>query len=486
MSFEALQRERLVAAWRADLIGSTTPHVVVGLPSYSLDRNVYEHYGDRVPPLENRYLYALLRASDPATRVVYLSSLPVRREIMEGYLELVDPGLRHSVLERGRVVTPEDLSRRPLAEKLLERGDLIDDIRRFIGGEPALIEPWNVTESEAALAVALDAPINGTHPARRGVATKSNGRRLLRQAGVPVPQGVEDVHSAREVVDAIDRLKAEQPRLQAVVIKLDDSVAGDGNVVVPVSGWPSGGGGGSSKQAAEAVLGGLLPEWYQAALTDGGVVEERIQGNDLRSPSAQAAITPTGEVVVLATHEQRLGGPEHQVYEGSSFPADPAYAPLLGAYAEQTGRWLAEEGAIGRFGVDFVACRHPGAAWQVYGLEINLRKGGTTHTLGISRLLRGGAYNAGAGIFVSARGRSTCYGATDNLVEETWIGRSPREVRSAIADAGLAFDRATGTGIVPHLLDCLLVDGRMGYTAIADDPSTVVDLEQRLVAALRS
>jgi hypothetical protein len=38
--FERLQRERLEPAWRADLPGSAKDHVVVALPSYSLDRSV--------------------------------------------------------------------------------------------------------------------------------------------------------------------------------------------------------------------------------------------------------------------------------------------------------------------------------------------------------------------------------------------------------------------------------------------------------------
>jgi hypothetical protein len=39
-SIDTLQRERLVEGWRADIPGPTTPHVVVALPSYSVDRSV--------------------------------------------------------------------------------------------------------------------------------------------------------------------------------------------------------------------------------------------------------------------------------------------------------------------------------------------------------------------------------------------------------------------------------------------------------------
>ena len=54
----------------------------------------------------------------------------------------------------------------------------------------------------------------------------------------------------------------------------------------------------------------------------GGIVEERIQGHDFRSPSLQMRITPLGKVEVCSTHDQILGGRGGQSFLGSSFPAD--------------------------------------------------------------------------------------------------------------------------------------------------------------------
>ena len=470
--FELLQKEHLEAAWRADLTGSTTPHVMIGLPSYSVDRSLYEHYGDRVPALENRYLYGILRSRDRYTRVVYPSSLPVRPDVLDGYLALLDGTSPDTVLARSMLVSPDDTTPRSLAEKLLDRGDLIDAIRAFIGDEPAVIEPWNVTDCEAALAVALRAPIHGTNPRLRTIATKSNGRRLLRDAGVPVPDGVEDVRSAADVERAVTTLQRRNPDLRSVVVKLDDSVAGDGNIVLSLDPPPDAAG-----------VDAALPDWYRGLLRNGGIVEERIEGEDFRSPSAQGTIAPTGAVVVLATHEQRLGGDNGQVYEGCSFPADAEYAPLLARYAEATGHGLAALGACGRFAVDFVVCRRAGR-WDVYALEINLRKGGTTHPYGITRLVVGGGYDAPSATYHDGRGRPVHYGATDNLVDPAWLGRSPVDVRRMLAEAGALYDHATGEGVIPHLLDCLAVDGRMGYTAIARTPAAVGELEARVVAAL--
>lgn len=477
--FDALQRDKLYAAWLADLPGSNIPHVLVGLPSFALDRTIYDHYGDRVPPLENRYVYALLRAREPGTEVVYLSSLAVPDVIVDGYLSLLSPGERSRVLERSRLISTDDTSWRPLAEKLLDRGDLIDLLRDLVGDRPAILEPWNVGPAEEELAVALGIPANGTGTAHAHLASKSNGRRLMRAAGVKVPEGMEDITSPAEVVTAIRRVTRLRPSVREVVVKLDDSVAGDGNVRVPVSTVTET----DDLRATEAV-GRLLPPWYVDSLRRGGVVEELIEGADFRSPSAQAAIAPNGAVTVLGTHEQRLGGTNGQVFEGATFPADPEYGVQLGRHAYEVGVRLARSGAVGRFAVDFVATRGPSTAWDIYGLEINLRKGGTTHTLGSVRQLRGGHYDVKRGQYVDADGRPVCYAASDNLVHSSWVGRSPVEVRQRVCSARLDYDRSAGTGVVLHLLDCLKVDGRMGYMVVADDPEDAAQLESQLVTAL--
>lgn len=478
--FEALQRDGLHTAWLADLPDSNIPHVLVALPSFALDRTLYDHYGDRVPPLENRYVYALLRAREPGTEVVYLSSLAVPEVILDGYLSLLSPSERSRVLERTRLVSTDDHSWRPLAEKLLDRGDIIDLLRSQLRDRPAILEPWNVGPAEEELSVALGIPANGTGTAHAHLATKSNGRRLLRAAGVEVPDGTEDVSSPADVVAAIRRLAQVRPSVREVVVKLDDSVAGDGNLRVPVRTVTDT----VDRRATEAVN-RLLPPWYVDSLRRGGVVEELIEGSEFRSPSAQAAIAPDGTVTVLGTHEQRLGGTNGQVFEGATFPADPEYAALLGRHAYEVGAQLARGGAVGRFAVDFVATRRSSdATWDIYGLEINLRKGGTTHTLGSVRLLRGGRYDAQQGQYVDASGRPVCYAATDNLVHSSWVGRSPVEVRERVSTAGLDYDPSIGTGVVLHLLDCLAVDGRMGYTALADNADAAAQLESQLVTAL--
>ena len=61
----------------------------------------------------------------------------------------------------------------------------------------------------------------------------------------------------------------------------------------------------------------------------GGIVEERVVGDEVRSPSVQLRVTPLGELEILSTHDQILGGPTGQSYLGARFPADPAYATTI-------------------------------------------------------------------------------------------------------------------------------------------------------------
>ena len=145
----------------------------------------------------------------------------------------------------------------------------------------------------------------------------------------------------------------------------------------------------------------------------------------MRSPSAQVDVLPDGSVRVLSTHEQILGGDNGQVYSGCRFPADPAYAARLGEHAVAVGRWLADRGARGRLGIDFLAVRHRGD-WDVRALEVNLRKGGTTHPFTALRHLAPGATTRPPG-GTSSR-TAVAHGATAPRTA-SWTRRGPDSPR---------------------------------------------------------
>lgn len=449
---------RLGAAMAHNTPGGTDPHVVVLMPSFSIGETTFLHYAEAIPALEHRYLAALpLLERVPGCRMVYLCTTDPGPEVLDYHLSLVAPEAREDVRRRFRLITVEDPSLRPLAPKILDRPDVLDRVRNEIDGLPAYIEPWNVTEHEMAVAERLDVPIHGTTPDLWPLGFKSAGRRLFREAGVPVPAGVEDVRTVAEVLAAIEHVRAVSPSAPGVVVKHDNAGSGDGNRVIRFDAGPP-----------EAVVHGL-EDWFLHDLEAGGVVEELVVGADFTSPSAQIDVGPDGEVHVRATHEQLLGGPDGQTFAGCRFPARAEYAADLARHAAAVGRRIAERGIVGRVAVDFAAARDEHGHWRTWALEMNLRKGGTTHPYAALRNLVPGHYDAGAGRWIAEDGTSRAYLAIDSVQDPAWVGLAPAALVDHLARADLGFDRSTRTGVVLHMLSGLTATGRLGLIAIGAD-----------------
>ncbi len=451
-------------------------HVLVALPSFSLGESLLSHYEDRIPALEHRYLLGLfmLNRLEHASMVLVVSEAPAP-EVLDYYVSLLPPERQATVRRRLHVLEVPDAGARAIAAKLLDRPDLIEGLRDHIGARTAFIEPWNVTDDEVEVALQLRAPINGSSPALWPLGFKSAGRRLFRESGVPLPVGSEDVRSVDDVLAAIAAVRAERPLVGGVVLKLDDSGAGDGNVVLDLR-TP-----GELRTALDA-----LPDWYLQDLAKGGVVEELITGTRFASPSAQIDVLPDGSVGVLATHEQVLGGVGGQVYMGCRFPADPAYAARLAHYARMVGERLAARGVVGRASVDFAAALGADGTWSVHALEVNLRKGGTTHPYSALRNLVPGRYDDDGARWITADGSERSYWSTDNLLDPSWQGLRPSVVIDQLAVEGLEFDIEAGTGVVLHMLSCLAIDGRLGLTAIGRTPEHAAELYEAAAAAISS
>lgn len=121
----------------------------------------------------------------------------------------------------------------------------------------------------------------------------------------------------------------------------------------------------------------------------------------------------------LSTHDQVLGGTKGQTFLGCRFPADGAYGPRVANLGERIGKVLAEQGVIGRFGIDFVVVRD-GDEWFPYAIEINLRNGGTTHPMLTMQALTDGEFDPHVCQFVTTQG-NRFYVATDHLESPTGV-----------------------------------------------------------------
>ncbi|PYJ65571.1 MAG: hypothetical protein DME76_18135, partial [Verrucomicrobia bacterium] len=214
-----------------------------------------------------------------------------------------------------------------------------------------------------------------------------------------------------------------------------------------------------------------------------GVVEERIMGEEFRSPSVQLRVTPLGAVELLSTHDQLLGGPSGQSYLGCVFPADTAYAGLITQEAAKVGSRLAKEGVIGRFALDFVVVRSNGI-WEPYAIEINLRKGGTTHPFLTLQFLTDGTYDPESAIFTAPNGQQKFFVASDHVESPAYRTLTPDDLFDIVVRHNLHFDQTRQIGVVFHMMSALGELGRTGLTAVGNSREDAKATYERAVAVL--
>jgi hypothetical protein len=469
--FEELQR-RMSTVEAAARAGRARSVVVV--PSRTIDD---WHEPPAVSPaFEERLLCSLLELRDPNLCMTYVTSSPIAPSIIDYYLSMLPRRIRRDARSRLSLVSLGERTARPLSEKLLARPRVLERIRRSIAHPDACyMSPYTTTPLERDVAIELGIPIYGADPRLSFLGTKSGGRAVFADAGVPHPLGADGITGVATAVDAIRKLHAAKPRITQVVIKLNEGVSGDGNAIVDLTGLPEPGASDESECVAKRVA-TLVPEaagvtaaaFLGKLAAAGGVIEEWVDGREVRSPSVQLRVTPFGKVELLSTHDQILGGPNGQSYLGCRFPAMPAYALAISGHAQRIGERLAERGVIGRFAIDFVVTRDHTGQWQTLAIELNLRKGGTTHPYETLANLTGGTYDPDSATFTTRTGQQKHYVATDHLEGPQLRSLGREGVLSLVRHGDLRFDRIRRSGVVFHMLSSLDELGRAGYTAIAD------------------
>jgi hypothetical protein len=328
--------------------------------------------------------------------------------------------------------------------------------------------------------------------------TKSGSRRVFRRAGIALPEGLEDLHSEQEVVQATSDLWEAKPELKRVVIKHDEGFSGEGNATLSLGGINHVAPGKASRANREEAIYDHLDQTRFASHAErrdtffaqmqsmGGIVEEFVEGLNKRSPSGQMRINPRGELEAMSTHDQLVGGPDGQTYMGCRFPADPSYRLDIQADTMRVGQVLVEEGVIGRAAVDFVAVEReaePGS-WDHFAIEINLRMSGTTHPLMIMRMLNEGAYDPTSGLYLTGRQEPRFYVASDSVYKPHYRGLVVDDVLDIAAVHELHYRPWTDTGVVFHLTGALSEHGKIGITAIGESPEMAQNWFERAAGAL--
>ncbi|MFN4285356.1 MAG: peptide ligase PGM1-related protein [Lacibacter sp.] len=487
-AFHRLQNS-FASQYRQIFHDKMAPRCVVIIPSLTLDREILKRVKGHFY-YEERMLCLLMLLQMPRTHITFVSSMPIDPVIVDYYLHLL-PGITgYHARQRLTLLSCFDGSPKSLTEKVLERPRLIERIRSSIPpGHPAHIAFFNITEHERALAVQLGLPIYGTNPDLNYLGSKSGSRTIFKACGVAMPDGFEHVKNESEVIQYLTLLKQRNPTLRRAVVKLNDGFSGEGNAVFSYEDAPEG---------------DRLQEWISAHLPlrlaivaerlhydtffdklerMGGVVEAFIEGSEKASPSIQCRINPLGQVDVLSTHDQVLDSESGQIFLGATFPANREYAGELGAIGLKVGEALRRHGALGRFGIDLVSVKEKDG-WKHYAIEINLRKGGTTHPYLMLQFLTDGRYDVASGTYRMHDNKERFYFATDNLQSDCFKGLTPHDLIDIAMCNGLHYNGATEEGVVFHLISALSQFGKLGLVSIGSTPERARAFYNKVVDVL--
>jgi hypothetical protein len=468
-AYDALQA-KLVPLWSSIDHLNTDEQTIVVVPSADVD---VELSASELQAYEERYLFLLFLLRQPRARMVYVSGQAIHPDIVDYYLDLLPGVIQSNARKRLSFVSPMEARSRPLSRKLLDRPQLIGQIRALIPDtDRAHLVPFMTTWDDRELAMRIGIPMYGADPAHAAFGTKSEGRRLFAEAGVSHPRGREGLHARAEVVEAVQALRVDALGIDRVIVKHNEGVSGFGNAVVDVSAL----GPDASAEQIDRLLDNLAVDphvgdvgrYFDTLAAEGGIVEEMVGGEVVESPSVQLRITPLGEVEVLSTHDQILGGDSGQVFMGSRFPADPGYAQQISRSARKVGERLAERGVIGRFAIDYIVAGRPDGTWEDHAIELNLRKGGTTHPFLTLQFLTDGSYDEERAVFVAPGGTEKHYVASDHLKVDGLEVLTPQDLLALALLRNLHFDQVRQVGTVFHMLSAMPTHGFVGVTCVGN------------------
>ena len=269
-------------------IGDVERTVVV---VHSMSMDVPDHLFPRFPAYEERFLclvLSLLRA--PRSRVVYVTSQPILPRLIDYYFCLVPELDTAEARSRFSVVSLVDGRNLPLTRKLLARPGAIERIRA--------LSPAGARVAAAVRHVAGRGRARG--PARDPALRRRPGARVARHedaaaAACSPRRGCRTRAASTSAASATSRAiadSAQRPRARTAIVKLDRGVSGLGNALVDVpralatARCAARSSSRTSKRASTSTSSALDEQ--------GGIVEERIEGDGLPQPERPASDQPGG------------------------------------------------------------------------------------------------------------------------------------------------------------------------------------------------
>jgi hypothetical protein len=485
--FERL-KPRLAALWREVFPRDDEHYTSVIVPSISVEAGALRRRpGTRF--YEEALLFLLIRLRNPRARVVYVTSEPLAPVVLDYYLQFLAGIPVSHAAARLTLLSPHDCSPRPLAQKILERPRLVERIRGAIPDlTRAYLTVFRATPLERRLAVLLGIPLNAADPTQEALFTKSGSRRYLREAGIDLPEGREDLRSEADLVEALVELRERRPSLARAVLKLNERTWDEGDAVFH---YPAD----RSKAALARAVHTITPAeptqpadaYLERFRQRGGVVEEFVEGV-AHVASGQVRINPRGQVILTSTHDEIRAGPHGLIVAGCRFPADERYRFLIQEASLRVGQALSARGLVSRLSVDFLLTgvgdpARP-AAPPLLGTGINLGVGGSTHPLLAVRFLAGGSLDAATGLFLAPSGRPKFYRASDDLHSAAYRGLTPTDLIEILTLQHLNYSARSESGALFYMLGGVAEVGRVGMVAIGNSRAEAEAVYERTVAVL--
>ena len=455
------------------------------VPSYSADpRTLTCIHG--LDSWAERHLIELRHLMQPGNRLVLITPTPISNACLDAVLQLMPAAPPHWWRCRLRCISLNDHSTRSLTAKLLERPRLLDQLATQLR-PGSVLACYSVSEQETSLAQRLQLQLEGSPAELAALGSKAGSAQVFEALGLPHPRTTQLCQSLQELGDAIEALALSHQDIGQVVVKLNDMAGGRGNAPLNLSfnSWrlqsP-----GQRRQSLDAALEALampLPHWQEELQRHGAIAQELLTASSggLSSPSVQLWINTSGAVEIVSTHEQCLGGPHGQSFKGCRFPARQAYAQEVMAMGEQLGRHLAKLGCRGPVLLDLLARRRQ-QGWQLWAIEINLRKGGTTHPFQLAATATGAGFDRSSGQLLNSDGRAVFYEASDELHQPPWRGLLPEQLIDALVQRGVYFSSASRRGCIPMRLGALSEHGLLGATSVGHSRRDAALLMQHLMA----
>ena len=357
--------------------------------------------------MEERFLFLLLLLRQPRLRIVYVTARPIDEGIVEYYLSLLPgvipqscPGAAAPGLDGRRLAAD---AQREAARAAARAGrDPRPDPRPQPLPSRAVHDHDGRARSRA----------RARHPAlrRRSAAPAARHQDRLpaavrRGRRPPSARPRERAATSTAWWTRSPSCARSDPSMREAIVKLNEGVSGRGNALVDLRGLPAPGVARRARGAArseprrwrsrrrDAARRVPRPSSPRAAASS----RSASPATELRSPSVQLRVTPHGEVELLSTHDQLLGGPSGQSYLGCRFPADFAYAARSRRAPRASASGSRARACSAASPSTSSSSRDTAGAWTPYAIELNLRKGGTTHPFLTLQFLTDGTLRPGDG-----------------------------------------------------------------------------------------